>query len=296
MDSDDAGLPGLRISYRSVRGRIADFEGLSRHQSRRLGRRLFLDAIELRAPEVLDALAGDPFDRMADVYRLVGSHEAWHRHQREAGEARGNHVVVADLGDLFDWSSLGRARMDWKPELIAIREAIDTWARGFNLRDEWCRAIAFVTLRSWAESVELGEARRWLMYWPIKGLHEGPLTFPRRSEPATPPPESPPPYEPFRETAADARARYEEYVVAVQNWAESTGYGARTPRAPDAQHFAWLVEFQVGERSYGAIASTAETAISRQGVQSGVRRAAEFIGLTMRTRFTDLGDQPGNEP
>jgi hypothetical protein len=173
-------------------------------------------------------------------------------------------VLVGRLG-LVD-----RLRYSERPWLLVkvdnryrrLREALEAWAKRFNLRDEWLMDLALGHL------------------CPLPWNEEPLFSLPAVKSAVR---LSLIPWDPSIETRTQARARMqaivEQHLDQVEEGAKAQGLEL-TPERRQVRHFHWLAGYQTSGWSQNRIAEAARR--DRAGVVRAIHDLADFLGLTLR--------------
>ena len=274
MANGESRHPPYRGAHESFGKRLADYESKSeRRSSKRLGRLVFLMACNEVAPQVADSLAERPLSLYAALRHRVTSHTDWMEYRRDCSERYGRGVPVVDFGFFArpNWGTLESASPDRLPDTLELRRSLAEWAIRHRLVDGWCLEIALRTLERWSAGAGGVERRQWAYGWAFSDA--------KRDVRLEAPPELAP--RPFEET----KEQYLQKAAAIFDAAAAAPESVKTRSMPDPAHFAWLVEFQVLGRSYGAIFEPPRRLPVRgpEAVKMAVKRTTELIELTRRT-------------
>ncbi|HSW31890.1 MAG TPA: hypothetical protein VLH75_20570 [Longimicrobiales bacterium] len=213
------------------------------------------------------------------------------------GELDGPSALYADRLEFLG------AVADVVPEAVEeLRRAVSSaedvagimaWAERRHLTESWTIHVAISSVEAWAEKAS----------WPTRFLWTHKVTAENVQEVldqvARPIPDLPdclPPFDPYRETAAEFKARVRVHMEGIEAAVAARGAARRhrlNRKGGEHPHrfFVWLAECQVGGLSFNACA-----ALHRLGrynaekhewsgsrwVRDGVRTAAELIGLELR--------------
>lgn len=156
---------------------------------------------------------------------------------------------------------------------------LDSWANKHNLNENWVIKTARETLKMWNDFPELTEGSlEWIypssFYWlpvdkktrQISYNHSGwnPAGETRAS---------------FKErTMSDFEKYLEKYMDYLEGLTQEKGY-IKSKEKHTLEHFEWLVEYQVNNKSFSSIGYG-----SRKNIEARVKEAAELCGIKLRPR------------
>ena len=248
----------VRQSYRLGFGEV---DGAAGEQARFDARLRFLNAIRSVKPKVLDDLADKPLAAY-----------------RSAATAFGRHALPGCWDDLVVYAD----DEEWAEVLGPLRDALDQWARRWNLFrcEPWCLAITLQTLDVWARSPAWLESREWASAYGgflatraeerrFRFEHEG--------------------WEPTSDTRRVAKAaihrafdrELDAYLDRIAALATERGFASTPTKRKDAG-FEWLARFIVDKCSCGEIAR--EIGKTRRAVEIAVNEVALRAGVRVEHR------------
>jgi hypothetical protein len=202
--------------------------------------------------------------------------------------SHGRTALVPGAADAHRRLFLVRAARHEPKLLLTLRQiavnderALLAWAERWHLTDRWCVLLAQDTLRCWANNPET-------QGWEFEGTGIFAGFFPFRIEPLQ--------LGPFYHDPTWRRGRdFEKYVLGEVRQAlneyrariEADALAAglkRAPRKRAAEHFDWVVRYQVEGESFASIAQSASYKFNggRQTVRKAIVELAEYISLTLR--------------
>jgi hypothetical protein len=160
----------------------------------------------------------------------------------------------------------------------ALREGLHAWARRWHLTDDWFLGAALHQLGYW-RFADTADYNHWEVVEPISWqslpLDERRFVFEDAGWDA--------PAEPRDVAEKRIRQAFDRalrrYFRDMDREMQGTGW-TRTLYKPTADHFTWLVAYQVEGLSYPRIAQ--QFYRDRVTVMEGVKRVASLIGLTLR--------------
>ncbi|MFI5168080.1 MAG: hypothetical protein ACHQQS_15845 [Thermoanaerobaculales bacterium] len=225
----------------------------------------FLERIATQAPDVLEGLR-------KSVLPL---------YQEAATKERGPRPHLSPPGVALRgyWKQIDAAKYPLTHKLVT---ALEAWADGHELRDDWLLRIALHTVASWLAASWAGHEPPVGFESPPFGAHwfrTIPFTF---RYPAWNPTHDPwPAYNEALRKALDRAI----HAYRDRSEAEPRKRGLRP--APEKReidrHLDWLVKFQVEGKSYNKIAKDPGAPDVRT-VQRAVTDTARLVGLTLRTK------------
>ena len=274
----------------------------------------FLQAIHRVAPEVLEALRGEPWR----AYRMLRTEaslcrdlEGWEQVTAHYRERYGDRVLLAvhEKSGLsvraLRWSTVRLAEGDFLPDLLRLKRALAAWGDRFNLGeahlpagDWWALDVALGTLWLWAEYPKAAELLEWNLpgwatYAPVQD-EERRLVFEH------------PGWDPVGlsnpgETRAQAKARimrdFEKhlgkYLDRMKTLAGERGL-QKTPTKRNRSgspmlHFEWLANYQVQGRDeeelsqeYTDFDPTGDRVIGSDAIRKAITETAGLVGLILR--------------
>lgn len=214
-------------------------------------RRFFLEVVTERHPEFFNELTD-----LVDVFRA-------------ASEANGGLLREEDVSEIVDDEDY-----ELRQESASLRTALRGWAIRWQVAEPWVMEFAMVVLVARAEKLALGT---WLSPLRGGGKTAGPgAAFEFEG------------WDPGREWWDTWKRRLERTLKRfLQGYRERNEQRARDlGMVPNdrrlAEHFDWLVRFQVGGEDFAPIARDAGK--SRNAVSIAVHSVADFIGLRLRAQ------------
>lgn len=273
----------------------------------------FLAAVRRVAPEVLEALRGDPWR----AYRLLRAErdicrdpEGWAQVTARYPERHGDRVCLfcrecnghSLLG--LRWSTVRVAEGPFLADLLPLQRALRVWAERHNLGerhlpagDWWALDVALDTLRLWTDYPKAAERLGWNLpgwatYAPIQDEerrfrfeHPGwdPVGMANAGETRA---------EARRRMLATFEARLDEYLDRMEALAEERGL-KKTPvkrnrNGSPVLHFEWLVNYQVQGRDceelsqeYTDADPEGDRVIGSDAIRKAIAETARLVGLTL---------------
>lgn len=268
----------------------------------------FLDTLAEAAPHVMQALRDEVLPVYAVTHESVeeapDSDSLRARHLRYE-RAHGRRALFCHhRPDLCYWSIVGQAGesqgIDWYPDLLALRTAVEAWAASYHLKEPWICEAALTQLRSWQVDPESAYPRSpWPkdadlrpqpdhLPWSYLGygyssslLLDGEVRLSFECKGWDPH------FSTRTEAAARIRATFEQELKRHLDSVEATVRGH-----PDFErahkwrelpkYLEWLVRYQCCGESYSDIARTDIAYGSYQTVAQPVAELARLLGLQLR--------------
>ncbi len=243
---------------------------------------LFFDTIRIYVPEVIANLHSLVFPVFAD---------AWEAGAETATLERYDETIVCHsakwekalwwwdyLNGLADYGDDTIAPWEVPNELLRLREQLWTWCARWGLFESWCLDKALLMLRLWLQIPNEEEfiADTWSTFTarPSSSQPQRRIVFGCTN------------WNPLTETRAKGRQRMlaeieqelDEHLDFTELLARASGQ-RRTPRK-SADHFVWLVQYQVQQHSFTRIADA--VCRDRKTVERAIKDAAVLVGVSLR--------------
>lgn len=274
-------------------GRLIFGEYGTPESAQSFARSLFLSAVTELVPDVLAMLKTEVLPKYATVcgeiqcYSEPGVIEA---KRAEYQERYGRRIVaLCDSGeDPADWQTVStasdvKAEAVLYPELLPLRDALDTWSKTHHLHEPWVQERALRTLAGWQEWPQVfdnlplefhGVGGAWLD--PVSNAervfsfeHAGwvPTVTTRRSAEAA--------------IRADFEHKLRDYLDAIETRVVAAGgFTNPNPRPSLEQHLEWLVRYQVCDQNFSQVGRSVH--IAARTVTDEVKKAATLVGIDLR--------------
>jgi len=222
-------------------------------------RALFLLSLRRVAPEAMKDLAGEPYELISKAIAERGDVE--------------ERIRLA-LPFLLSGSDPGALEWLYTPEAVRAASGISVWGNRWNLGAAWVLDQAVQTLAIWLQTFGLRERHDWGPFYNGFMIYEPPSVAVRG-------------WNPYEETESEARNRMmKEFKLRLTQHLDSTREDLavqafeRAPRKSAAEHFEWLVRYQVLGDSYRAIADDVGRDV--QTVREAIDSTCRLIGIPLR--------------
>jgi hypothetical protein len=257
----------------------------------------FFSAIERKAPEVLQSLAQQPFEAFKKlgnlgklpeihVFILGGEYVMPGIACQFQGQVRSD--IFGRLANFTKEEEL-EERMKAAFAYFDFVEIIAEWASGLYLltidpKREWILETACLTLWRWRDDPKAANkiGKMWSGLSQILILD--PQVAERYSLPVIPTNQpfflELPSFDAVDDTKASYRKNAQDRFSAALNSYLAAVTEVENTRSSNSEHFDWLALYQFQRMSYADIARSVNK--SADGVRSGVREAANLIGLELR--------------
>lgn len=217
----------------------------------------FLHAVSDVAPEVLETLADRPYKAVCDLW-----------------STRAESRVAEEFFDHDRWEDVRLTTDSLRPLLLPLKVSIVEWGERFDLTEHWIYDVALSTLKMWAEDSSEYEGRRWRLGGAGGGsaFSKGERRFTFDYDPL---------FEEYGAAKVRLQAEFRQFADGLHEKSVERGLN-RTRDITSVEHLTWLVEYQVKGCSMYRVRKELAADRSQQAVSSGIRSAAERVGLRLR--------------
>jgi hypothetical protein len=260
-------------------------------------RRIFLNTVRYRAPEVLSHLR----DVVAPQYALIPpevkeeTSRGW-RLKRVANpmgwlyDGEQPQVVTEPLPELLSWRNLERLEEKYAGT-AQTQHLLVNWAQRFRLNGEWVFDAALQTLYRWERDSQSRERLQW--FFVPRPSVTAPLNV------GAPVSFTDPGWVPHIEAWSDYQAhllnsltdQLAAYRATVEDLLKQRGWRQRQ-EVRQNQHYTWLALYQIKCWSPAKIADHLHLDQGENTVLKGIEKAAAAIGLTLRAPLKGQGPRP----
>lgn len=223
----------------------------------------FFLAIQRKAPKVLEDLRNEVLPIYVEVERDLS-------------------IPLNDLSDVVTYGEapattaalhrIGEAKAKWASRWHLCQPVWKPW--GFYIA--WVSPVVNLTLQFWSGLEDKARKLEWTLLSPITAsqLMEDPGFYEfvidgwkMQSETRT---------QAVERILGWVKKELNEILDEEEKKAKKTRM-EKTPRKTSIEHFDWLVQFQILEHTYAAIAKIAKSKVTSQTVSDGVKSAAEVV-------------------